>query len=140
MILACDIGLKRIGIAIYLNNIILPLEPILRKNRNQAADELSQLLEKRNITTLVIGVPQSNSTSAEETKRRIVFFSSLIKTHAKIIFINEDFTSFEAEENLLHLKKNKRQKAHKDGTLDSLAACKILERYLSNCKASLIIS
>ncbi|MCE3037758.1 Holliday junction resolvase RuvX [Helicobacter anatolicus] len=140
MILACDIGLKRIGLAIYLNQIILPLEPILRKNRNQASNELSQLLKNRQITTLIVGIPNSQSTSAQETKKRIIFFISLLKTQAKIVFIDEDLTSFEAQSNLTYLKKEKRQEAQKNGIIDSLAACKILERYLSNPKASLIMS
>ncbi|MGN8530362.1 Holliday junction resolvase RuvX, partial [Helicobacter pylori] len=52
MILACDVGLKRIGIAMLLNGVILPLEAILRHNRNQASRDLSDLLREKNIQVL----------------------------------------------------------------------------------------
>lgn len=140
MILACDIGLKRIGIAIYLNNIILPLQPILRKNRNQAARDLDLLLIEKKITTLIIGVPESQSIACQETKKRILFFCNLLKTEAQKIFIDEDYSSVEASKDLSYLTGTKKHLAHKDGKLDSLAACKILERYLSSLNASLITS
>lgn len=128
MIIACDIGLKRIGIAGLIEGIILPMEPILRTNRNQAASDLSKLLKEKNAHTLIVGIPQSGN--AEDTKRRIMFFVSLLETSAKIFYVNEDCTSLEARQDLSHLKKQRRQNAQKNGRIDSLAACKILQRYL----------
>lgn len=38
MIVAIDVGLKRIGVAIsYENGVVLPLNAVIRKNRNQAS-------------------------------------------------------------------------------------------------------
>ena len=36
MIFGVDFGLKRIGLATITENIIIPLPPIIRKNRKQA--------------------------------------------------------------------------------------------------------
>ncbi len=126
MILACDVGLKRIGIAALLNGVILPLEAILRQNRNQASRDLSDLLREKNIQVLVVGKPNESYT---DTNARIEYFIKLLDFKGKIVFINEDRSSIEAYENLEHLGKKNKRLAIKDGRLDSLSACRILERY-----------
>ncbi|WP_101002486.1 Holliday junction resolvase RuvX [Helicobacter pylori] len=126
MILACDVGLKRIGIAALLNGVILPLEAILRRNRNQASRDLSGLLREKNIQVLVVGKPNE---SYADTNARIEHFIKLVDFKGEIVFINEDRSSIEAYENLEHLGKKNKQLAIKDGRLDSLSACRILERY-----------
>ncbi|GAA7442430.1 Holliday junction resolvase RuvX [Helicobacter pylori] len=126
MILACDVGLKRIGIAVLLNGVILPLEAILRRNRNQASRDLSGLLREKNIQVLVVGKPNE---SYADTNARIEHFIKLVDFKGEIVFINEDRSSIEACENLEHLGKKNRRFAIKDGRLDSLSACRILERY-----------
>ncbi|GAA9121123.1 Holliday junction resolvase RuvX [Helicobacter pylori] len=126
MILACDVGLKRIGIAALLNGVILPLEAILRQNRNQASRDLSDLLREKNIQVLVVGKPNESYT---DTNMRIEYFIKLLDFKGEIVFINEDRSSIEAYENLEHLDKKNKRLAIKDGRLDSLSACRILERY-----------
>ncbi|WRC74681.1 Holliday junction resolvase RuvX [Helicobacter pylori] len=126
MILACDVGLKRIGIAVLLNGVILPLEAILRRNRNQASRDLSGLLREKNIQVLVVGKPNE---SYADTNARIEHFIKLVDFKGEIVFINEDRSSIEAYENLEHLGRKNKQLAIKDGRLDSLSACGILERY-----------
>ncbi len=126
MILACDVGLKRIGIAVFLNGVILPLEAILRHNRNQASRDLSDLLREKNIQVLVVGKPHE---SYADTNARIEHFIKLLDFKGEIVFINEDRSSIEAYENLGHLGKKNKRLAIKDGRLDSLSACRILECY-----------
>ncbi|GAA7388882.1 Holliday junction resolvase RuvX [Helicobacter pylori] len=126
MILACDVGLKRIGIAALLNGVILPLEAILRRNRNQASRDLSDLLREKNIQVLVVGKPNESYT---DTNARIEHFIKLVDFKGEIVFINEDNSSIEAYENLEHLGRKNKRLAIKDGRLDSLSACRILERY-----------
>ncbi|WP_100957808.1 Holliday junction resolvase RuvX [Helicobacter pylori] len=126
MILACDVGLKRIGIAVLLNGVILPLEAILRRNRNQASRDLSDLLREKNIQVLVVGKPNE---SYADTNARIEHFIKLVDFKGEIVFINEDRSSIEAYGNLEHLGKKNKRLAIKDGRLDSLSACRILERY-----------
>ncbi|MEJ8610270.1 Holliday junction resolvase RuvX [Helicobacter pylori] len=126
MILACDVGLKRIGIAMLLNGVILPLEAILRRNRNQASRDLSDLLREKNIQVLVVGKPNE---SYADTNARIEHFIKLVDFKGEIVFINEDRSSIEAYDNLEHLGRKNKRLAIKDGRLDSLSACGILERY-----------
>lgn len=138
IILALDIGLKRIGVAKAIQNIPLPLPPIFRKNRNQAAQEVNHLIVKSKADVLVVGIPIQDSTSIFDSndsiltmQRRIQHFVSLLTLppHLKIVFWDESFSSFEALQKLED--KKYRKKAHsKDGSLDSLAALVILERFL----------
>lgn len=141
IILALDIGLKRIGVAKAIQNIALPLPPILRKNRNQAAKEVSQLLLESKANVLVVGIPinlksdslEDSANPLLEMQRRIRHFVSLlaIPPNLEIIFVDESFSSFEALQKLDDKKSRKRANS-KDGSLDSLAALVILERYLEN--------
>lgn len=146
MIFGIDFGLKRIGIAKITQNIIIPLPPIIRKNRNQASTELRNVLmrhcDNMEDITLVIGAPlneldrdieDSNSKSAYMImQERIWHFLSLIDFCGKIVYIDESYSSVEASDRLSDRNYNKRKSARKNGTLDSISACIILERYLEN--------
>lgn len=125
MIVALDIGLKRIGVAICADEkTILPSSAILRKNRKQAAKDTSDMLRQKGASTLVVGVPLGGS-SEDEMRRRIEHFCSLLETDLKPIFIDESFSSVDASELLA-----KGYSKSRDGKLDSLSACEILRRYL----------
>ncbi len=124
-IAAIDIGLKRIGFATcYDKSIVLPSKAIIRRNRNQAAKEISQLLKEKDIDVLVVGMPKGGS-SEEEMKRRIKHFVSLLEFDGKIFYQDEYGTSEEAKEKLKGISKQK-----KDGKIDSMAASLILQRWL----------
>ncbi len=121
--LACiDVGLKRIGVALCLHeNIVTPQMAILRKNRNQAANDVNAFLKEWEITKLIVGIPSSN----EDTQNRIKHFVNLLKLNIAYEFQEENLSSIEAEDLIKGEIKYKR-----DGRVDSLAAKIILERYL----------
>jgi len=120
-----DVGLKRIGIAISLDGkIVLPQNAILRKNRNQAAQDVKAFLSEWEIGILVVGLPKDGS-SSEEMERRIKHFVSLLELEIEVAYQDEQGSSFEAKEMTMGDFKHK-----KDGRLDSVAAKIILERYL----------
>ena len=125
MKIACiDVGLKRIGLAYSPNEkVVIPVNAILRKNRNQAAREVNLFLKEWQIDKLVVGLPEN-----EEMQRRIKHFVSLIE-FGDIVFENEDYSSVEVEEEIKGKMKYKR-----DGRIDSLAAKNILHRYLEKIK------
>ncbi|PAF43518.1 Holliday junction resolvase RuvX [Helicobacter sp. 11S02629-2] len=123
--LALDVGLKRIGVAIYIEGIILPLAPVIRRNRTQAASEIKALIEEKKPEFLVIGLP-----SDEGMQRGIRHFVNLLEFKGKVHFINEDLSSKEACELLLDRAHKERSNARKDGKLDSLAASLILQRFI----------
>lgn len=121
--LAVDLGLKRIGLAQYMQGIIVPLVSIHRKNRNQAASDLEKILKEKDIKTLIMGI------SNEIMEKRANHFLKLVNFSGKIKFISEDISTKEAEE--LIRENPKRKKMRKDGSIDSIAAMIILQRYIA---------
>ncbi len=121
-----DVGLKRIGVAICLDGvIILPQNAILRKNRNQAARDINHFLNEWEIEKLIVGLPKGGS-SQDEMERRIKHFVSLLKLEIPVAYVDEQGSSIEAKELTMGSFKHK-----KDGRVDSVAAKIILERYLN---------
>ncbi len=124
MKLACiDIGLKRIGMAISLqSDIVTPLPAVLRKNRNQASNDVLKVLKEWEIEKLVVGFPSAS----DDMQKRINHFVKLLDFDKEVIFQEENMSSIEAENLIKGEIKYKR-----DGRIDSLAAKIILERYLN---------
>ena len=152
MIFGIDFGLKRLGVAKVVQNIIVPLAPIMRKNRNQASKDLANLLlaheSDMSKITLVVGMPcdlggmesdldteSSGAGRHEVMRKRISHFLSLIDFSGEVVYIDESYSSKEANERLLDRGYNKRKNARKNGVLDSISACVILERYLEKINA-----
>ena len=126
-IAAIDVGLKRIGVALSPDGkIVLPQPAILRKNRKQAASEVSAFLKEWEIGKLVVGIPEGGE-SEEEMQRRISHFVSLLDFDGEILYQDEAGSSIEAKERIKGVIRQKR-----DGRIDSLAAQIILERYLAS--------
>jgi len=123
--LGIDLGLKRIGVACNIyKDMVTPLCAVIRKNRNQAANEIKELIKEWEIDALVIGVPLGGS-SEEEMKRRIKHFVNLLDFSGEVFYQDESGTSKEAKELI------KGEMKHlKDGRIDSLAAMLILKRFL----------
>lgn len=121
--LALDIGLKRIGVALCINkSIAMPLEAIIRKNRNQAANEVKKYIKEYDVNALVVGIPLGGS-SEDEMRKRIEYFISLLEFDKEVFFVDESFSSKNAQElGMVNLKK-------KDGKLDSLAAYLFLKDF-----------
>lgn len=124
-IIAIDLGLKRIGLALsYGNGIVTPLPAIERKNRNQAASDVKKVLNEYETQTVVIGIPMG-STSEDEMRRRVAHFMNLVDFAGEIAYQDEANSSQEAEALMRGEIRYKR-----DGRIDSLSAKIILERYL----------
>jgi len=125
--IAIDVGLKRIGTAFSNGSVVVPLPAIIRKNRNQAANEVENLLKDYKADILIVGLPLTN----EEMQRRIKHFVSLLNFNGKIEFVDESYTSSVVEEEMKGKIKYKR-----DGRVDSLVAKMLLERFLASHKKS----
>ena len=122
-----DVGLKRIGMAICLDeSIVIPQNAILRKNRNQAARDVNTFLKEWEIEKLIVGLPK-DATSSEEMERRIKHFVSLLELDIPVAYQDEQSSSIEAKELTQGIFKHK-----KDGKIDSIAAKIILERWLKH--------
>jgi putative Holliday junction resolvase len=123
-IASIDVGLKRIGVAISFGDVVTPQNAIIRKNRNQAANDVISFLKEWEINTLIVGLPKGGS-SEDEMKRRIEHFVSLLNFKGEIFYQDEYGSSKEAKEQVRGIVKQKR-----DGKIDSLSAKIILERWL----------
>jgi len=125
---ALDIGLKRIGVALCLDGMtVLPQPAIVRRNRNQAAEDVRSFLEAWEVDTLVVGLPRGGS-SEEEMERRIRHFVGLldVSERVRVSYQDEAGSSAEAKEQMQGVVRQKR-----DGRIDSLAAKIVLERWIS---------
>jgi putative holliday junction resolvase len=124
-IIAIDLGLKRIGLALSSGiAIVTPLPAVERKNRNQAAHDVKKVLNEYEATTVVIGIPMG-STTEDEMRRRVDHFMNLVDFKGEIAYQDESHSSQEAEALMKGEIRYKR-----DGRIDSLSAKIILERYL----------
>ena len=127
--IAIDLGLKRIGLAYSAHkDIVTPLPAIIRKNRNQASDEVKRAIKEWEIDSVVIGIPLGGS-SEDEMRRRIEHFMNLVDFKGEIIYQDEAGSSLEAESMM-----KGEMKYIRDGRIDSISAMIILQRYLSSKK------
>lgn len=127
--LAIDLGLKRIGLAYSGHkDLVTPLKAIIRKNRNQASDEVKKAIKEWEIDTVVIGIPLGGS-SEDEMRRRIAHFMNLVDFKGDVFYQDEAGTSKEAEALIKGEIKQVR-----DGRIDSISAMIILQRYLRTMK------
>jgi len=125
-LLAIDLGLKRIGLAYSADGtIVTPLPAVERRNRNQAAQGVRDVIDEWEIVTVVVGIPIGGS-SEEEMRRRVAHFMNLVGFGGPVAYQDESGSSLEAEAMMKGEMRYKR-----DGRVDSLAAKVILERYLS---------
>ena len=123
--IAIDLGLKRIGLAYSAHkDIVTPLPPVIRKNRNQASAEVKKVIDEWEVDTVVIGIPLGGS-SEDEMRRRIAHFMNLVDFEGEVFYQDEAGSSLEAEN---MMKGN--IKYIRDGRVDSISAMIILERYL----------
>lgn len=123
--LAIDLGLKRIGLAYSAHkDIVTPLPAILRKNRNQAADEVKKVINEWKPDAVVVGIPLGGS-SEEEMRRRITHFMNLVAFDGDVLYQDEAGSSVEAESMM-----KGEMRSIRDGRIDSLSAMIILQRYL----------
>ena len=126
-VVAIDLGLKRIGLALsVMESIVTPLDAVMRKNRNQASSEVREVIKEWGAEAVVVGIPLGGS-SEDEMRRRVEHFMKLVAFEGKVYMQDEAGTSLEAEE---RMKGKIRQK--KDGKVDSISAQIILERWLSS--------
>lgn len=131
-ILAIDYGDVRIGLAQsdLMQMIASPLDVIPNKNPAESAKIVAGLIANNDVETVVIGLPLNmdgtEGVRAEVTRK----FAELLakETSAKIVFQDERLSSVEAEDILIeaNVRREKRKKL-----IDKVAACLILESYLS---------
>ncbi len=120
--IAIDFGLKRVGVAWKCGELILPLPAIQFNTPVQVASELRDILGEKKARILIVGKVREELQGALDEVLNALDFGG------EIAFVDENLSSKEAELHINGRKKSK--KLRKDGSLDSLSAMIILERYL----------
>ena len=127
--IAIDLGLKRIGLAYSVHkDLVTPLPAVVRKNRNQASEEVKKVLQAWEVDAVVVGIPLGGS-SEEEMKRRVAHFMNLVDFKGSVFYQDEAGSSKEAE-----LMMKGQMKQLRDGRIDSISAMIILQRYLHSLR------
>lgn len=131
-ILAIDYGQKRTGLAVT-DMLRITANPLLTIDTNQLQQWLTKELAKGEIDTVVIGYPTQLNGQPSDSMRYITPFMGWFKNHfptMPLIPYDERFTSTIAHQAMIAggmKKKDRQDKA----VVDKIAACIILEDYLS---------
>ncbi|MDD3266230.1 MAG: Holliday junction resolvase RuvX [Burkholderiales bacterium] len=132
-IMAFDYGDARLGVAIGNTLIKIPHPIITIEGESMWAkiDALEPIIKEWMPNLFVLGMPhESNNPQKIQLINTIKNFAKRIskKYNREVIMVNEDFTSMHAS-SLLNEQNIYARKQH--GKLDQLAACSILQTYLS---------
>ncbi len=126
VILALDIGEKRIGVAQGDETMRLAFPYDTIHVDGDEVKAIAELIVANEVKTLVVGYPRNQSGEpTAQTQYVEEFVAKLTDLPAEVVFQDESLTSVLAEERL------KQQKApYAKGDIDAMAACIILEDYL----------
>lgn len=132
MIMALDVGSKRIGVALAdpSASFALPLTVIERTNVNADLDRVVELVGENAITEIAIGDPVTlsgeRSIAAEKIDR---FVERLARVYSgKIVRVDERMTTAQATKSLIAADVSR---AKRKTVVDKMAAALILETYLA---------
>jgi len=133
-----DVGKKRIGVAGCDGTglIATGLTTILRTSFRQDVYQLKQLIHQRRATILVVGLPYSLNGEIGIQAQLIQQFAQRISIalHLPIDYMDERFTSMEAEQ---LLRDEKKSPSRDKGAIDRKAAAIILQQWLDERRARL---
>tara|TARA_B100001029_G_scaffold71860_1_gene58651 strand:- start:1261 stop:1674 length:414 start_codon:yes stop_codon:yes gene_type:complete len=134
-ILGLDYGIKRCGISITdeLQIIASPLETI---HTNQLLNYLEEILNKENISILVIGEPKNNKNNFFEIEESIKNLIRKIKFKMPDLIIEREDERFTSKLSRIYINQaTKKRKVKIDKkNLDKISASLILESFLKRNK------
>jgi putative Holliday junction resolvase len=131
--LGLDLGTKTLGVAITdkTNTISTPLKTIRFnfEDYESSLDELSEIINKNNITEIALGIPRNMDGSYGFAADRSLKYKEMLenKFNINITLIDERLTSIEAHNILSN--NGKKEKEHKKN-VDAVAATLILDTFL----------
>lgn len=94
-VLALDIGNRVTGVALFDENVgfPFPLDPIVGNDAETAA-AIRQLIDRRSVTTLVVGLPLlPDGTEGAQVERVRAILKPLVDDTFPIVWIDERYTS-----------------------------------------------
>ena len=136
--LGLDFGSKRIGLAV--GQSITRQAQALTTLANDGAflTQLAQVIDEWQVKQLVFGLPLDESGEEQEITRRVRNFAKKISrdTGLPVHFIDERYTSYEAERTFQQGRAGGYKKASQKDQLDALAAQIILQSWFDLEQAS----
>ncbi len=131
--LGFDFGYKRIGVAVgqRITGKAQPLSMIAAKNGVPSWDVVTKLIQQWNPQAFIVGLPKCLNGSEQYTTNAVrIFKSQLIQRFSLPIYlVDERLTTIEARSQLFS---SGGYKKIKKSSIDSFAACVILEQWLQN--------
>ena len=130
-ILGIDYGKKRIGIAITDKEGILahPFKTLIVGKENPFF-EIQEIVEKRKIQAIVIGLPFSLDGSENKMMRAVKIFAEKLKSQIPQIPIHYNDERFSSQTAIEKLKENPKFKMKTKERIDRAAAVEILQNWL----------
>jgi putative Holliday junction resolvase len=134
--LAIDLGTKRIGLAMSDEGgkWATPLEVLAVSDPLLTIDPIVQLIAKEDVKRIVLGLPLNMDDSMSGQARSVIAWSKKLaeRTPVPIVFIDERLSSFEAEQQLISVKRagGKMTRKDKKQSLDAVAAAMFLQGFL----------
>ncbi len=143
--LAIDYGVKRVGIAASDAGGLMSFArcALLREEKKEFFSILSDLLEEEQADAIVIGLPKHLDGTESLTTRQVINFADSLRRRVSIpLYLMEEYLSSAEAESMLkaagyglgqnaRAKGNMRKAEKERGRIDSLAAARILESFLS---------
>lgn len=130
-VLALDVGEKRIGVAVGGSDVKIAVPNGIIKNDSNVIDSLKNIIDKKSIDIIVIGLPRNSSGQETKQTKYVRDFSKGLKVFAlPIVFQDESLTSVEAENIIQQKNKVVSRTDRENGLVDSGAAAIILTDYL----------
>nr|MDD3720771.1 Holliday junction resolvase RuvX [Candidatus Gracilibacteria bacterium] len=126
--IAIDLGEKKVGIAVEINNIAFPKKIVSRIDLVRELREFFKL--NLNYDTIIVGLPYDLFGKDDKQLNKTTKFIDKLKEifpKKNIIGVDERYTTFEAQ-NINNTFLNKKDK------VDDISACLILESYLQRVK------
>lgn len=128
-----DFGLKRIGIAISDPLHIFASAFTTFQNDENLFKNLNQLISKKNIKLIILGMPSDEETSNTSIVKQVKKFKERLFKESKLEIIewDETYTSVIAEKRIIE-SVNKKKNRRKKELVDMNSASVILQEYLDS--------
>lgn len=137
MILALDVGEKRIGVALSDESELLasPRGVIQRRSTAQALEAVARAVEETSAGLVVVGLPISFDGQLHAQARRIQGFAGRLRARLRVpvVFADETLSSVRAEEQLRAAGVRPERIRER---LDAAAAAVILQEYLDQQRSA----
>lgn len=130
-VLCLDVGKRRIGLAATdpTDTLVLPLDVIRRASPREDLDQLLAVIDGRNVTQLVVGIPLREDGSEGRVAKDARFLAAKLqklRSGLDVDFQDEAYSTVEAEERLMERGMDGRQRRE---VVDAVAAQVILESW-----------